>query len=371
MSFVHVVQPGDTLSKIIQNAGGTWMSKDWRDKVLSLNPHIKNPDRIDIYNLILVPDHPREMVFQDQVDYVSTVKSATRDDLLKREIERFARKKEEAERKRKFLARIDAIPGMQNTGIVYHDQFGTTIVIREPSGDKKKTLIVQEAPIIDPVEPVNDKLATDITNSILSCSAAIIGVVGILSGAVLVPFSGGASTAFVVLSYVGTAGSLGQCVNSTGRITAKLTGHSDKVDWLDSQEWYVYTTLALDGMSLAGVAGATATTIKTVLALKRASGGKTTMEVLKGLNREQRKKLAKEMAELQHPGITKTAMKKMFQTGAIPRRFTQVALTRELQLQILSVFGSGVSVIGSGFHGLFKKAGSKAMLLFVEEVVTE
>ena len=112
MSFVYVAQPGDTLSKILQSVGGSWLSKDWKEKVMSLNPHITEPDRIDINHLILIPDHPNEMVFQDQVDYVATVQNASRDALLRNEIERFARKQEEAERKRKFLAKIDAIKGL-------------------------------------------------------------------------------------------------------------------------------------------------------------------------------------------------------------------------------------------------------------------
>ena len=148
MSFVYVVQPGDTLSKILQSVGGSWLSKDWREKVMSLNPHITDPDRIDINHLILVPDNPNEMVFQDQVDYVSTVQNASRDALLRSEIERFARKQEEAERKRKFLAKIDAIRGLQNTGVVYHDQFGSTIVIREPKGEIKKRKRGQDSCII-------------------------------------------------------------------------------------------------------------------------------------------------------------------------------------------------------------------------------
>ena len=105
------------------------------------------------------------------------------------------------------------------------------------------------------------------------------------------------------LAYIGTAGSGGQCINSLSRITLTAIGKSETNDWLDTQEWYIYTTLFLDGLSLAGVAGASATTIKTVLAFKRASGGKKSiMEILKGLNRTERKKLAKEMAGLKGDG---------------------------------------------------------------------
>ena len=118
MSIVYVVQPGDTLSKILKQAGGRWLSKDWQDRLMSLNPHIKDPDRIDVNHLILVPESPNEIVFQDQIDYVSTVQNATRDELLKREINRFARESKEAVRKQQFLAKIDMINGLEKCWVV-------------------------------------------------------------------------------------------------------------------------------------------------------------------------------------------------------------------------------------------------------------
>ena len=197
MSIVYVVQPGDTLSKILKQVGGSWQSKDWQDRLLSMNPHIKDPDHIDINHLILIPDSPNEIVLQEQIDYVSTVKNANRDELLKREIKRFARESKEAVRKQQFLAKIDRINGLEKCGVVCHDQFGSTIVIREPMSSPKKTLIIHQAPIISPNDPVGEKLAFEATGMILSCSAAVIGFIGIYSGTALVPFTGGASVALI------------------------------------------------------------------------------------------------------------------------------------------------------------------------------
>ncbi len=371
MSFVYVVQPEDTLSKILRNAGGSWQSEDWRERALSLNPHIEDPNRIDINHLILIPESPTEMVLQEHIDYVSTVKNATRDALLKKEIERFAKKQEEAERKRKFLAKIDAINELKDSGVVYQDRFGSTVVIRAPVEPKKKTLIIHEAPAINYADPVDEKLATDITNSVLSCSATVIGVIGIFSGSALMPFSGGASSTIIYLSYIGASASFFQCVNGVSRTYFRLTERATDIDWYDSQEWYIYTSLIVDGLSLAGIAGATATTIKTILTLKRASGGKSALEILKGLNRQERKRLSQEIARIQHPGISNKMMKAMIKTGAIPKRYSQVQITHELKTQVLSVFGSGASLLGSGIDGVINKTGSQVIVLLVQEVVTE
>jgi len=371
MSIIYVVQPGDTLSKILKKSGGSWQSSDWQDRIKSLNPHIEDPNRIDVNHLILIPDSPNEIVFQDQIDYVSTVQNTTRDNLLKREIKRFSRESKEAVRKQKFLAKVDRISGLEKCGIVCHDAFGSTIVIREPMSSPKKTLVIYQSPFTDPEDPVDDKLAYEVTGTILSCGAALIGVFGIFSGTALIPFTGGASTALIYLAHISTAASGLQCLNGAARTLAIFNGSAQFVDWVDSQEWYVYTSLFIDGLSLAGVAGAAATSIKTIVAVKKAASGKSVMDVLSGLSRQERKRLAGEIAKMQHPGIRNKAMKAMVRSGSIPKRYTQVQLTQELKSQVLTLFSSSASVLGSGINGIINSTGSKVSILLVQEVITE
>lgn len=155
------------------------------------------------------------------------------------------------------------------------------------------------------------------------------------------------------------------------RSIALLTDNNETVDWLDTQEWYTYTGLFIDALSLAGVVGAAATSIKTVIAVKKASYGKSVMEVLKGISRQERKKLAEEIARMQIPGISNKALKAMTRSGAIPKRYTQVKINKELKSQIVTLFGSSASILGSGLSGIINNASSKVSVLFVQEMITE
>lgn len=116
-------------SRLLQRSGGSWLQEDWRRRVMQLNPHIKNPDRIGVNQLVLVPENPNEIILQDQVDYVSRVQNATKDSFLRGEIERFARSQEEARRRQRFLNQLDRISELSGVGVIYYDEFSVPVKI--------------------------------------------------------------------------------------------------------------------------------------------------------------------------------------------------------------------------------------------------
>ena len=367
MAVVYVAQPGDSISKILQRAGGSWLQEDWRNRVMQINPHIKDPNRIDINQLILVPESPNEIILQERVDYVSRVKNALNDSFLRREIERFAKAEEEASRRKEFFATLDKIPGMHGAGVVFVDSKEKPVIIRNPTGYPKKTLIVRETPKIVETEPVDDRFLNEITGTILSCSAAVLGVVAIFGGSALVPFSGGTSTALVYLAYAATTASAVQCGMGIYR-TAKIhQGETSTVDWLDSQEWYLYASMTLDGISIAGGVGATAASVKTALALKRAAPTKSWWQILKGMQRAERKRLAEDLARINNPGISNKALKEMVRSGMIPKRYAQTQITQSARTQIIELFGAGASMIGSGLNGVINKVGTSVSIILLQE----
>jgi len=367
MATVYVAQPGDSLSKIMQRAGASWSQEDWRNRTLQVNPNIKDPNIISVNQLVLVPESPNEIILQERIDYVTKYKNAMNDPFLRHEIERFARNKEEAKRKQLFLSKLDKIHGITGAGVVYYDKYNSPVIIRKPSGSIKKTLIIRETPKIKETNPVDGRFVSELTGTIFSCSAFVLGAIAIFTGTVFTPFTGGASTAVVVLAFSATAASGLQCVNGGYRTYEVTHGKTESVDWLDSQEWYVYTTMALDTISVAGGVGATTGAVKTVLALKRASS-KTMFDILKGLQRAERKRLTQEIARLNFPGISNKALKAMVRAGAIPKRYTQAQITNTMRSQIIDLFGAGASMIGSGLNGIINKAGSSVSLLLLQEI---
>jgi len=121
-------------------------------------------------------------------------------------------------------------------------------------------------------------------------------------------------------------------------------------DFLDSQEWYQYTTMALDVISVAGATAAAATTLKTVKLLK-ANSGKNSLSILKGLSRADRKRLTQDIIRLNHPGVSNKLLKNMVKINHYPKRFSGIKITQSLELQLKDAVGASMSFSGSALSG--------------------
>jgi hypothetical protein len=203
---------------------------------------------------------------------------------------------------------------------------------------------------------------------LLACTAGVLGVIAIFGSTALIPVSGGTSAALTYLAVGATGASLAQCGIGAFRIYRLTKGDSETVDWLDSQEWYIYTSLTLDTISVAGGVGATAVSIKTVLAMQKAAPTKSIFELLKGMQRHERKRLTEDMVRLQNPGISNKALKEMIRTGMVPKRFKQTVINQSLRTQVIDLFGAGASLLGSGLNGIINQTGSKVTILLFESV---
>ena len=71
---------------------------------------------------------------------------------------------------------------------------------------------------------------------------------------------------------------------------------------------------------------------------------------------------------LNNPGISNKALKAMIRAGAIPKRFSQMQITKAIRTQIIDLFGAGASMIGSGLNGIIHKAGTSVTLLLLQEI---
>lgn len=164
-----------------------------------------------------------------------------------------------------------------------------------------------------------------------------------------IPISGGTSTAITYLGYAAATASTAQCLNSIGRTTLEAYSPSTK-DWLDTQDWYTNTSLAVDAISLAGAGASTVVLLKTQKALKAASS-KSTADILKGLTRAKRKRLTEEIIKLNHPNVSSKVMKALIAAGKYPKRYTQTQISTALALKIREAVGTSLSFLGSATSG--------------------
>jgi len=292
----------------------------------------------------------------------------------------------------RLFAAIDADPGIVGAGVVYIDADFNVITLREFKpicSIKPKRIILREAqkyispaqfatlrefqPIcsiapkrlilreaqkyIAPTQfaqqvqdnPRESRLVGEAVNTTLSCAGAVIGWIVVLSGSVAVPFSAGASSVVVALGYTAAAASSVQCFASGYRTVNEIRNPA-KNDQLDSEEWYQYTMIALDAASLVGVGASSLATLKLVR-LNKATTGKSVREVLRGLNRQERAKLTKELLSINDPRLTSKMIKLKQLSGELPKRFTPTEVKHATVTQIKDALGAAIGFTGSAVSG--------------------
>ena len=258
---------------------------------------------------------------------------------------------------RKLFAAIDADPAIVGAGVVYLDAQLRVIVLREFQpicSVVPKKVILREAPsYVGRVEfarrLANESREADVTfeavNAGFACASAVISWLVILGGAALTPFTFGATGVVAAISVVGASASTLQCAIGMRRTRNEFVDPALN-DELDRNEWYQAVTLGLDAASLLGAGNTARSTIRMVNSLKKATG-RSTHQVLKGLNRQERVKLTKELISINHPEISRKMLKLKQMTGEMPKRFTSSEVRRGTMIQMLDALGAVSSIAGS------------------------
>ena len=261
----------------------------------------------------------------------------------------------------RLFAAIDADPAIVGAGVVYIDANFNVVTLREfqpiCSIAPKRVILREAQKYIAPTQfaqqvqdnPRESRLVGEAVNTTLSCAGAVIGWIVVLSGSVAVPFSAGASSVVVALGYTAATASSLQCFAS-GYRTVNEVRNPAKNDQLDSEEWYQYTMIALDAASLVGVGASSLATLKSVR-LNKATTGKSVREVLRGLNRQERAKLTKELLSINDPRLSSKMIKLKQLSGELPKRFTPTEVKHATVTQIKDALGAVIGFTGSAVSG--------------------
>jgi hypothetical protein len=105
------------------------------------------------------------------------------------------------------------------------------------------------------------------------------------------------------------------------------------------------------------------------LLLKNATG-KSFINILQGLSRQERKRLTEEILRSTNPGLSNTKMKLMQLAKAAPKRFTPKAISDGLRKQLMDVIGAMGNVSGSAISGTINQAMSVASDDFIVGLVS-
>ena len=266
-----------------------------------------------------------------------------------------------------FLRKIDQNAEIRDMRVVYFNGSEIVVVREGPRvcGPDLKAIVIKPdlgAPTLhtgSAAQARESRLYSELLGGVLSCTAAAIGWVVVAGSGAAAPVTGGTSTFITVLAVGAASASTAQCANSTVRVYNEVSSPESN-DWLDSQAWYTSTAYALDAISLAGAGAATLSTLRLARVL-RTTTGKSTTQVLKGLSRQEWRRITEEIIRLENPGISNSAIKQFINAGVYPRRFTSVQISNAVRHTLKDAAGAAVSFSGSAAGGLVAKAGTYAV----------
>ncbi|WP_454867435.1 NAD synthetase [Pseudomonas farris] len=261
----------------------------------------------------------------------------------------------------RLFAVIDADPGIVGAGVVYIDAEFNVVTLREFKpicSIRPKRIILREAQkYIAPAQfadqvknnPRESRLVGEAVNTTLSCAGAILGWIVVFSGTIAVPFTAGASLVVTAIGATAAAASTAQCVVGGTRTYNELNDPSANDD-MDSEDWYRYAMPVLDAASLLGAGASTLTTLR-LLQARKVSTGRSWYELSKGLTRQQRKALTKELLTLKDPSLTNKLLKLRQRSGALAKRYTATQINHATVTQIRDSLGAAIGLTGSSLAG--------------------
>ncbi|MFL1502551.1 NAD synthetase [Pseudomonas sp. O64] len=262
---------------------------------------------------------------------------------------------------RKLFFAIDADPALIGAGVVYIDEVFNVVVLREfqaVCSVVPKKVVLREAPrYVGPAEfkrmlehePRESELMKEALNTTVACTGVLLSWLVVASGTALMPFTGGASS---VISFIGKAAvvaSTAQCISGVIR-TGSEAAFPEFNDYLDNETWYQAATVVLDGVALLGVATSAMVTVKVVTTTTKVTG-KTTRQVLKGLTRQERKKLNDELLRIRDPSLTFKQLKLEKAAGNLPKRISATQIQQATAAHIMDAAAASLSLTSSTISG--------------------
>jgi hypothetical protein len=200
----------------------------------------------------------------------------------------------------------------------------------------------------------DQRFHAELVNLGISCGGALLSwVTTIVSGAAA-PVTGGLSLIITFSTGAATYAGIGQCGVAAFRVGAELYNPQVNID-MDNWEIYQLIATGMDVVGLAGALGSAASITKAVYILK-GSTGKSMVDIIKGLSRQERKRLTEEILRSTNPGLSNTKMKMMRLAKPALKRFTPKAVSDGIRKQLMDAVGAMGNVGGSALSGTINQA---------------
>ncbi len=277
---------------------------------------------------------------------------------------------------RRLFAVIDADPAIAGAGVVYLDSHLWPVTLREFQpicSVLPKRVILREMPAsmarLDFVrkleqEPRESQLVFEAMNASISCGAAVLGWIVVFGGSVAIPFTAGVSSFIVAAGVSAAIASSAQCVIGSIRSFNEQYRPGEN-DHMDDSGWYNAVTPILDGVSLIGIGTSTLTTVRLLKASKKTLG-KSWFELLRGLSRQERKRLTNELLTLRDPHLSSKILKLKQRASVLPKSYSAGQIRHATLTQLKDILGGVLGLAGSYQNGHVGSATTIALGLYEE-----
>ena len=265
---------------------------------------------------------------------------------------------------------IDSIPELQGAGVGYLGDGQCTLLRQSQHISGFDTWIILEALEIpdDSKLEIPQKAASpkptffrDLLSAGINCCSAVLTGAATAAETAAAPVTAGGSMALAYITGAGAIATSLQCGLSVGRVVDHFID-PDLTAYLDSDDWYNSANDLLDYIALAGAAASVGQAAQGLIRLQKASG-KPFKEMLKGMSRAERKRLARELADYAGTKSNKQ-FKALVRAGELPSIYSQKSVDMALRKMVLDGVSTALTYAGSATSGVIRE---KYLVYVVQE----
>jgi hypothetical protein len=259
---------------------------------------------------------------------------------------------------------VDQVPDLKGAGIAYIGEqqctviresdhmsgFRTYVVFQEIDGvafsvaPSASTNVTTKDTQPNPAQ-ISSTVGAELKSAALNCGGVVVSALVAGSSAVAIPVSAGfSSVPLAIASSAFVATSL-RCGLSVGRLI-NATHDSQLNRVIDNSEWYPVVSTVIEAIDVVDATHSGLKTIAKYRALRKATS-KSMLELIKGAPREDRKRIAEEMAKFTGDATSRRSFLRLARQGKLPKLYEVKEIRKEILKGLLEAAQSGKTIADS------------------------
>lgn len=257
-----------------------------------------------------------------------------------------------------FFTKLDSIPELAGSGVLYMEKDYTLIKIRPTKRSDKLMVFLREINQYDQLAAAaspaaNNRVVMELLYAGLSCTGAALGYVAITAEGLTVPFSAGATSLLIPITTAATVASSASCGVYAGRVINEVSGNGKYNDYLDENVIFGHVMTSLDIISLSGGVTSLKSGVSIIKQLtSKSMSRQTLLQRWKAMPRADRRKLFKEILATENRKLNKGQIKAILRSMDAPKIFSQIQVRKAMIGELVGTIGTTFSYSASAADGV-------------------